>query len=341
MANEYSVRDTRVGFVEQTAWGTAEADSVAVVELDVEPIDIDRNLQFIEGYGSHGRRIKSLNDVEVNENQCTPSFSLSGIVLDDIASHLLYNYIQNVVEDATTPFKKTFTFPATQPDFTTNAGHFWTLINRSPSASTSEKVKDIVCRQLDFSIEPAQPLMFSGQFVGRGAVVTNSNPSGTWTRLEKKTAGVAEYFHYARQTRHTINFGAGAQSVTLIGGFKMSFQQDVEFFGQDANGNFQNLIISNRRGTFSGRIAWDAHAASLISNLKVGTAATINVGWGGATAGTTHRDLDFVIRGKFRSGSKVNENIFGIQFDFEMLQDVGGSVEALTVITADAVDRTW
>lgn len=342
----YSNRDTKVGICLQATWGTIIADAAAFggttgAELDCESFVIDRDLKRYEGLGSHATRVTESADVVFNQYESTPKCTIKGLALNGYLSLLLYGFFQNVVEGATTPYSKAFTFHATQPDFSVNAGAYFTIVNRAPNASASEKIKDAVIQSLELSIEPGGQLMYSASFVGRGGVVTTGNPSGTWTRFPKVTSGVANYWPYANQIRHTCNFGSGATSLVLTGGWTLSLTQDVIPVGQNGTGDIQTFALTNKRGKFTGKLLWDANSASAIANLVTGTVSTFNIGWGSSTPGTANRDLDLTFQGKFAKVDRDNADIFGVDFDFDIMGTIVTPTTAITVTHADATDRNW
>lgn len=342
----YSVRDTRVGICLQSAWGTAIADTAAFggitgAELDCESFIIDRDLKRYEGLGAHNTRIADTADVTFNQYEALPKCTIKGLALNGYLSLLLYGFFQNVTEDSATPYSKAFSFHNTQPDFSVNSGAYYTIINRAPNASASEKIKDAIINSLEFSIEPGGQLMYSASFIARGGVTTNSNPSGTWTRFPKVTSGIPDYWSYAKQVRHTCNFGSGATTLQLTGPWTLSLTQDIIPVGQSGNGDVQTFAITNKRGKLKGKLLWDVNSASAINNLIAGTVSTFNIGWGSATPGTTNGDLDFILQGKFAKVDRDNAEVFGIDYEFDIMGTIASSTSAITVTHADATDRNW
>jgi hypothetical protein len=129
--------------------------------------------------------------------------------------------------------------------------------------------------------------------------------------------------------------------LVLTGGWTLSLSQDVIPVGQNGTGDIQTFALTNKKGKFSGKILWDSNSASAIANLVAGTVSTFNIGWGSGTAGTTNRDLDLSFQGKFSKVDRDNADVFGVDFDFDIMGTIASSTAAITVIHADQTDRTW
>lgn len=340
----YTAQDCKVGLALQATWGTAIADGGAFTELECDAVTIDRDIKDREGTANHGSRVRDYLDMQSDKKLVTPKATLKGIVNDDLIDILLYAWNQQVIEVASpTPYKKTLTltYGTTQPDFSANGGCFFTLCNNLGLAASSEKILDCIIEKLKLICEPGKKLMYEASIIGREAAVEVSTPSGTWTRLPAVTGGYSEYFDYSMLTRQTINFGAGAVSPVLTGGWELELSQKVTPIGQDGVGNYQTFVLSERGGTFKGKILWDSSALSAQSNRGSGTGAIINLGWGGGTAGATHRDLDFILYGKFKSVKPVIGDVNSAEIEYKLLTDKTNTAAAMVAISANAILRSW
>ena len=336
----YNVKDKRYGLAEQTAWGTAIADAGAFQEMDCEATEIKAEVKYRETPGSHATRNMTYGDISADQRGALPKLSVTGEAKQKELDYFLHAFFQNMVEGALTPFSKTFTLPVTQPDFTAiaslaAAGQILTLIERFPAASTSKKITDVISNSITLSCAPGERLKFTSELVGRGLTSFVSNPSGTWTRA------AAEYWHWEDLDRFTINWGSGAQTCVPVGAFEIALACDVMGVGQDGSGNVQALHTQfNRAMTFSLTFNRDAQATSAKTNWGAGTAITVNVGWGNASPGTVDGDLDITFTGKIEKVEDTNEDILGTTITGRIAASTAAT-EPITIIMANAVDRTW
>jgi len=336
----YSQKDKRYGFAEQPIWGTAVADAGAFQEIDCEASEIKADVKYRETPGAHATRNMTYGDIGADQKGALPKLSISGEAKFDEVDYFMHAFFQNVVEGAITPFSKTFTLPSTQPDLTAiatiaAAGQLLTLIERFPAASTSKMIKDVISNSITLSCAPGERLKFTSELVGRGITTFNSNPSGTWTRA------AAEYWHWEDLDRFTINWGAGAQTLVPVGPIEITLGCDVVGVGQDGAGNAQALhALFNRALTFSLTFNRDAQAGSAKTNWGAGTAITCNIGWGNASPGTVDGDLDITFTGKIETVEDTNEDILGTTIAGRIIAP-DATTAPLTIIMANAIDRTW
>lgn len=333
----YSARDKRWGITKQTTWGTAEADSAAFTQLDCEAFHINRDVQIRRSAGAAASRHLIASDVAADELGSMPSFTVRGNATQGDLDILLYAFFQAVTEGGTTPFAKTFILPASgfQPDFSVSAGAFFTIIARDPVASRSWKVKDAILRSLKLSGAAGENLKYEAEFVCRGAASFASNPSGTWTLPAK------EWFNWHKWARQTVNFGGGAVTTHLTA-FEISLAQEIVKVGQDAtNSTFQTFGITSQDLRFSLSALKDANTQTALTNHAAGTAITVNVAQGNATAGTDDGDLDFTFTGKITDDVEItHEGTLGYKISGEM-HSASAVTSPITVVMANGTDRAW
>lgn len=329
----YSNRDKRYGLAEQTVWGTPTADAANVIELDCEHLVLPVVPNLRESPQVHASRVGLQGDVQADTYQATPEFSLSMDAKQKSVDHLLYAFFQQVTEAATTPFSKTFTFPTTQPDFSTaSAGYTATIFERDPVAAHSLKVKNAIAKSLAISVSANGRAKVVAGMVGLGYPAT-STPSGTWTRT------AYEYFHAANVARFRVNFGAGVVSLVMKS-LELSLSQEVIGVGQDGSGNFVTWGILSRAGTFKMQCVKDANILTARTNLAAGTAVSCNVSWGNASPGTVDGDFDLSFAGKLTNAPYDNEDLLGVTIEGRVLA-ADASTAPVTIIMANATDRGW
>lgn len=325
--------DKSYGIAETATWGTHIVDAGAVIKLNCEPFVIPDGFNVRESPKAYGTRQEVSANMTVDQKRVMPSVQ---VVTEGKLSEIplfVAAFCQNITEAATTPFGKTATLPATQPDFTaTNGGFTFGLIERD--GARSKKVKDGVCKALNFTQKAGERLKLSADMLFRGGA-TIFTSSGTWT------PGAQTYFHLEDLARFTINFGAGARLMQLKG-WELSLAQQIVAVGHDGTGQFLTYGYSQRAHAFKLNVAKDSYYTEARAALLAGTLITVNIGWGNATAGTVLGDLDFTWTGKL-TGDVTDDNdeeLLGINLNGKLLA-ASESVSSVTIIVADGVDRVW
>jgi hypothetical protein len=329
--DQNSNKDCKYGIAEQTTWGTGVADDAAVVELSCNAFNIDPNVKVDENPGAHATRNPIYEDAQAHSVGCEPKVPIAGPAKLTELTHFLAGFFQNVSEGATTPYAKTFTPHATQPDFTTDAGFFYSIFERDPVASRSGKMVDAIIASLTLSCEEGGRLMYSAEFHGRGAVAETSNPSGTWT------ISTSTFWRWHELAIATINFGAGAQAIHMRK-FEIKLIQELLMNGH-SGGDFETFLLGTRTPEFTIELTKDAQAASAKSNLRSDTAISVRIGWGNGTPGTASGDLDIQFTGKLTEVPNEKGGILSCPCKGKIL---GATAAApITVVLADAVDRGY
>lgn len=329
----YSSRDKRYGLAEQTVWGTATADAAAFTELDCEHVVLPVVPNLRESPQVHASRAAFGNDLVPDPYQVTPEFSLVMDAKQKTVDHLFYAYFQSVVEVGTGTMKKTFTTPATQPDFSTgNAGWTGTIIERYPVAAHSLKVKNCIAKSLTISVPANGRMKVTAAMIGMGVPAT-STPSGTWTRAN------FEYWHAANRARFTMDLGGGVVPLAFKN-IEIVLTQEVVGVGQDGAGNFQTWGIVSRAGTYKVDCVYDANILTARTALAAGTLIPINLGWGNVTPGTTDGDFDFAAQSKLTNASPDNQDLLGVTLEGKLFVPSGGTTIA-TLIMANSTLRSW
>jgi len=322
--------DKKYTIAEQSVFGTAEADSAAGIELDIEPVSINPDIKVREHPGVHGARWRQAADLQTDMKGAIPSFTLAGPARNPI-DHLLHAFFQSVTEGATTPFDKTFVLHSTQPDFSVSAGHFLTLIEHK-GAAESWKVGSSICSSLNLTLSVGELLQFSAEMMGMGSVTSNSSPSGTYTRSQ------GNKWHFEDLDIFTVDFGAGAQALTLTG-FDISLTQELTPVGPDGSGSYQTFHLSQKLGTFKLNTLEDVNTVTAMTNASADTAVTARIGWGNATPGTDDGDFDIQFTGKIENVVPGNDDLRQTEISGRIAAT--GATSPITIVMANAVDRTW
>jgi hypothetical protein len=272
----YTGMDERYGLAEQSAWGTEITDGAAFIQVRVEHADITPGVNLRRPSRATGQRAPLLSDFVADAKGQEHMFPYRGPMHKEIAALLEYGIMQNVTESTTSDdgWKKTYVPPATQPDFSANAGKFFTAIKRMPVASTSKKIYDAVFRTLEVECRPGEgedaDLTATGDLVGRQYSAT-SNPSGTWTAPTLTT------FNFYDLTTKTIG---GTDVVIGDGGFRISRNSNLKRIGGGSSlfetfgFNLPNVVEVEID------VLWDTTTRAAMAAHLAGTEATLILAWG-------------------------------------------------------------
>ena len=336
----YVPDDFVLGIAQQTTWGTIIADAGAFNQLKVDkPMVLEADVKDRGDLSSRGVRWQDVLDMAKDEVGSNPKLKLPDhIVRKKQAAVLIYSMMQAVSEAATTPYAKTFTFHDTQPDFTANAGCFLTACLKAPVASKSLKLRDLIAQSLTLKCSPGGLLTMSAELVGRGAMVRDGNPSGTWTVQDAASTAAMNFYPFEKMDRYSFDFGSPVSPA--VGAWELNLTANRTPIGQSA-GDRQSFALSKNGGTFKGSFLWNSDTHVFFTNHPLGTACEIRLGWGNATAGTVDGDLDFVVYGVIESVEMNPADAQMIDITMKLGGSISGSKEPATIILADAVDKAW
>lgn len=334
--NPQAPKEKRYGLAAQSTWGTAEADAAAFMELDCDALEVNHDIKEVDIVGAHGTQVPKISDKLIHTKGSSPMVTIPAMpAKQDELDHLLYGVLGAVTEGETTPFDKTFTLPTSPPNYGQSAGHFFTFIERDPAASKSIKAADMLVKQLTLSLAEGDFLKVAAELQGRALPSFTSNPSGTWTRA------ALDLWHAEDLDRCTINFGSGAVSFHLVN-FEVVVAYEMKMIGQSGSGDVQALYPSLQPLTWKLSVVKDSDFHTALTNWSGNTAVDVNLGWGNATPGTEDGDLDIQVHGKINAAPKAHDQIITAEITGVCLEsDDGTSDEALQIVMANAVDRSW
>jgi len=328
--------DCKVILVEQATWGTAGLDNDAGIILDIETIAIDFDDKVVESAPALATRVDDERGYYTHQKAVMPKFEISGIVHNDSIARFIYGFCQFVNEAATTPYGKTNVVHPTQPDFTADEGYFFTLIVDQSVSSVCHKVADCIVTELEFDQQPGEPMTFKASCVGRGAVATDSDPSGSYSYP------VQSFYFGEDQSVHTIDFGGGALTPVNTGGFNIKLSQTAEPIGMDGSGNFESFALSKKTGTYTEKALFDSTSRTAFANRASNTAVDIVCRWGNAVPGTDDLDLSFALHGKITPATIQNvDDLLGVDIEVKLVGDIESATKIATITIADDVDMTW
>lgn len=333
--------DLKILMGEQSTWGTAltaaanfnMATPVFGSVLDVDPTSIDNDVKIrLPNRSNTGLRTLDRRNIQHDYKGSSPKITLSGDAKYNDLAQLLYAVMQNVSEGALTPFEKTFTFPATQPDFTAGGGWFGSIIVEDDSASSVNKlIRDVICRKLTLTCDPESNqgrAQISAEMIGRGAPTLNlAQASGT------NTAAPQEFYYF-----HDIKVFTGNGSTLAPVSIKIEIENNARPISVDGTtlGDFKTYALGSYTVKATLRVLYEANARA----IQAVQGTTVDHSWV-LSWGTVSTDgyLNFVLQAQPGPAPDVNEDEKTI--DFNLTGIVSGGVGPLTVVMADGIDRAW
>lgn len=332
----YSRNDTDIILAQQGIWGTAVADGVAGTILDVEAAVIEPDINERRPNRSNsGQRSLLKENIQLDFKGSMPSLMLKGDAKVGDLAHFLYAVIQNESEAIGSPFLKTFTFPATQPDFTaiaaiTQAGWLGTFIEKHPLASQSSKMADAIGTELTLSCDPDAGmgrLQMAGKFIGRGQWVTSATGAGSHAR----SAQTFFYFHDINVFSY-----AGVALNPLSVEVKIS-QPRTKGVSTNLTGDVLTYAIPEYVITAKFKVLWNAAAKGIKNQWGLEYNQPLIISWGSATPATGY--LNIAINAELLKAPTVIGDLNAIEFEVQGVWN--GATKPVTILLADGVDRTW
>jgi hypothetical protein len=332
----YSGKDEQYAICEQTTWGTAATDGAAGHGIHMMGWDFKPTVNVNELNTAKAQRYPKTDDFIVNEKGVLHEIAMPATpFLKDQGDKFLYSVIQNLDSEGTaSPYQKTFTLGATQPDFSANGGKFYTLVNKMPVASTSHKISDAILKELTLTCAPGSNngmLMAEGTWVARNHV-ENSNYAGTITYPDIATNDIFFF--------HDLAVKTVAGTAVIIGdeGFKINITNGAIPLG-GVSGIPETIRLPFYRVTFTIQALWDATLRTSMSAMRAGGGQAIIIEWG-----TTGVDgyLSFTMYSKW---SATRDLAHAQEGEFVTLTGTcygtAGSSYPIVVAMANAIDRTW
>ena len=334
----YTSSDEKWCFASQTTFGTAVGDSSASVGILTEGFGLDSAINFRNPPRARAQRYSHQSDVQADQKGIV--YTTSGMACPaahELLDYFLYGVMQNVVESTLEAgvHQKTFTFGQTQPDFSNNAGMFFTLWGDSGVASNDQKLYDSIISELVLTCAPGtneQLLWAAPTFVARYHSDT-ANYTGTATFAN--TGSSEEYTFYDIATA-TLG---GSNIVLGDNGISITIRNGAKKVGQSGDGVFQNWVLPRYEVELSLHCLWDSTVRTMMSNAKSGTAIAYEIEWGTAS-NVGH--LEFTGSGEISNAVNIEHSLEGNFCTINMLASgVYGSTEPFQCILVNNNDRSW
>jgi hypothetical protein len=245
----YSDELSRFGYSREATFGTPIADNGAFKELIVpRGVRIDPAVVKYDMDQNRDSRIfhlaDSFNDTFTNGAIITiPEM----ICTKDRFADMLYACMQSrAAEGAAALYQKVFTMNASQPDFTANAGYFFTLGWRGPVTAKHIKVTSCIVRKMEIDIDKTKKdignlvHLRNVEIIGK-ALTQSSTFSGTWTAPVVTSA--YWYSSYGFTFTDITNTNATPQWLSFV----LKIDNGAEIHNRDTDGSPKTYFLNPSR----------------------------------------------------------------------------------------------
>lgn len=326
----YTSSDLQFVFKEQSVWGTAEDDSADKIGIVTDGFGVNSQMNFIDYLSGRAQRYAHSNDISVNQKGRvyeTDKFKTPAIKTQ--LDLFLYGIFQNVIEVSSGDnFKKTFTFPLKQPDFTESAGKYFTVWAKQPVSDVSQKINDSIFGELMLRCSPEdEGILWIDNL---GYIARNhtdlASPSGTITYPT-----ISEYFFYDL-TKTQVN-----STDIVISNFAITVKNNARKIGIDS-GKFQTFCLPRYEVEIELQMLYDSLAQTLMGYAKDGTAVNFEFQWG-----TANNDGYLNISGNAKISQAVNFDRQDLNYVNVKLYCCGihGTTEPFQIEMINSENRGW
>ena len=336
----YSDEQDQWGYLYESTFGTANADS-ANYKLVKFPKGTKIETGVILTDLEHNRSARQPESADIHVDNYEPiRITVSDFVISkDRIADFLYACLQNKVsEGAAANYAKVFKANTSQPDFTANAGYFFTLAYIQPVTGKSALITSCIVKEFNFKLDKTgtgdqnlgkvsmvilgkkltQAQTLSGTFVAQGTTYYsahdftynyNDATAFPWMSFELKIDNGAEMLD--RDTDGTpkswaVKWGSDWASVDVR-----------HWYGADATGTVVNLLSDRTAGT--------TRLNSISTSTAVGTDG----------------NLKFSFYGKLKEDPNGSENRQMIApASYKIVHNSISTNDALIVNIADGIDQT-
>src|SRR3972149_419036 len=185
----YSDEQTKFGYLPQPTWGTGIAADQAFRELKFpKGVFVNPNIHQDDLDLNRSSRIQDLSDIYIDAVHGPVLITAPEMLVTRArAADFLYAAMQNRVSQGAvgTGYSKVYRMNASGPDFTANAGYFFTLAQKGPITAKHLLVQDCIVKSLTLDLDrsgvgAAELVRFRDVNIIARSYLTGQTLSGTW-----------------------------------------------------------------------------------------------------------------------------------------------------------------
>lgn len=251
-----------VAFAKEATFGTAIADDQVFTKFDIVGGDapsFNPSLYIDEDPRNHEKNMADAGDYFSTSNGEWQRYTIPNFIAPaDVLAKMIYGVTHSVSEDVGSPFLKTFTFNgAINPDFSSNAGFFYTLLIESPFASFAQKLTSCVNESVTITFSPdngGRVICTANAATAKGYTGTSS-PSGANVN---SAVAVPQFFN---ATARTLSIDGNDM---IWYNFALTIQSVYAWIGY-TGGAAQNLNVTRQMLTASVTVKYDENSDYLLN----------------------------------------------------------------------------
>lgn len=329
--------ESYVGILEESTFGIPEANASNFEKLDIIGGGTPSfDPTFFEDTELRNRDVNmaDVNDYFSTDNGQWQTYQIPDFIApSDILAQMVYGATQQVSEAVGTPFLKTYTLNgATNPDFSSNAGFFFTTLIRHPSASESQKITSCVIDNLRIKFDPT---VQGGRCVCNAGLLTamgyeeTANPTGT----NAFSTVTVPTFHNAISTLQIDNLDLVFYSVEI------AIESRYAWVGY-SSGNAENIKYMGSSVVLNAVVKYDANSDVLLRSKGTSLGnVTLNIGTN-ASAGYFMADTGQCMIREASTDTGDSETPQKVNLTVDMVNDHGGA-DYVNFEVVDGIDQTW
>ena len=329
------------GYLAETTFGTVNADS-ANFKLVKFPTGTKIETNTVLSNLNHNRSARQPESADYHVDNYSgpvrvtvPDFVLS----KDRAADFLYACLQNKVsEGAATAYAKVFKPHLSQPDFTADAGYFFTLAYIQPVTGKSALITSCIVKELTLTIDKSgvgdQNLVKISLVIVGKAVTIGKTLSGTFVAQGTSYYTAADFtYNYLDTTafpwlKFSLKIDNGAEMLDRATdgtpkGWFLNWPEEwatvdvLHWYGADATGTVANLL--------SDRLAGTTRLNAISTSIAVGTDGGLKIAF----------------YGKLKEDPNGSENRKMVApASYKVVHNSISTNDALIISISDSIDQT-
>jgi hypothetical protein len=284
-------------------------------------------------------RFPTLADHYIDNYSTPPSLRFTQKVTLDRLSDFIFACLQNRVSQGAvgTGYQKVFRPHASQPDFTANAGYFFTLIRKEKGLSGKDlRFTSCIIPELDFTFtkeSPGQPNIgvMSGLIIAKKMEIEQ-----TFTGSGAAAGGNYILAHQLAADLTLGTTGGDVQYVPNWASFSVSIRSNAVPLDKDANGNPITFFIKPT-ATASLKVWWNSDSVNAINTLRSGGSVILTM-----TKGTNNvaGHVKFSLRGQITNNPQgVENNLMTVPLELDLGNSTAGATDGLDLTISDAISQ--
>lgn len=339
----YTRYESYGAFEQESAFGTALIDSTNFIAFEGinGAVPVFSPVQYLDkSVKPVGKNIIDIDDFYTNEYGQIHTVEIPEFIgATDVLAHMIYAVTQgSVAEGVSTPYVKTFTLNgAVNPDFSSNAGYFFTLLIKSPMASFSQKLTSCVMQNLNinFSSDNGGRATCSGTAISGVGYTGTSNPSGT-NSISTVVAPNYNDSTAATLVINSLDMVWYSFNISIEASYAMVWQAGAAVnyvFG--AGGNEGGLKV-----TATARVKYDSNSDTLLNSKGTDANATVFTLSDNTTVGYFKLNCDNTFIEEVTKNVGDEGELQTLDLSLNFANDYSAT-EYTTLEIADGIDQTW